>query len=791
MSKRNHLLLILVIVLVSLSWFKVAVAQNLNQLTPQQRAGLMQQASAARMANSESVPYRTPNIYENQRGQEDFYPNQIQTLPDLVHLDTTNAFLTTEDSVVSDNTTDGLQPFEKLRPFGAEFFDRQSSNDPPVDIAAAADYVLGPGDDVIIYLWGRVEKQYQLTVDREGKLFIPTVGEMPVWGLTLDQFREAARHQFGKAYSEFDLTCSLGKIRSIRIYVTGEVVNPGAYTVSSLTSLFNALSRAGGPNDRGSMRNIKLMRQGQCQAKVDLYQLLLKGDNSTDARLESGDVIFIPVADRQVAIRGEVKRSAIYELAADETAGDVLELAGGATAEAYLERVMLERVADLGAWEVIDVNLSQKTPVSPEVAVMDGDQLTVYSIYDARQNLVGVFGKVKHPGYYERDDSIRVSDVLHEAQLQSYGVYYERADLFRHHPDLRSEIIPLDLNRIVAGDQLADILLTDRDSIHIYSMDSVHWDQRVYIEGAVRKPGWYPLYDGMTAADLVFLAGSFRRDASLHQIELAGIDSQGKVSLAYLPSTTEQLSLVSLTENDHLFVRTLSRLSQERTVTIKGQVSFPGGYVLTGERETLYQVIQRAGGFAPNAFPKGLVLKRPSIEENLEQLRVTDLIKKSQTITIDSLEKIEHKQDFSYDLSAMNRIIIDIDRLLATAGAEGDVVMEPGDEVYVPSIPTGISVMGAVGANGTLGFVPGKKIKDYIRRAGNFTRQADKDETRLIRADGEVLSGSGVLGKRAQLGDIVVVPTRIQQRRDWGKIFTTALTTATGVLTSIYIVSKL
>ena len=750
--KRICLLGLLVIVLVSLNWFKVLMAQDLSRLTPQQKAIVEQQYPQMRSGSTTASEYRSLNVFDDGADESCCPPaarNEQQPPPNWL---SPPAPCITEDSGLCATVRGDLTPFEELRPFGLDFFSVQEGVDPPVDIASAADYVLGPGDNVLIYLWGRVEQQYNLTIDREGKVFIPTVGELTAWGLSLEKFRELAARRFGKVYSDFELTCSLGKIRSVRVYVTGEVVRPGAYTVSSLTSLFNALCIAGGPNERGSMRAINLMRGGLCRTTVDLYRLLLYGDNSTDVRLESGDVIFVPVAGRRVAIRGEVERSAIYELSGDETAADVLQLAGDATAEAYLERVMLERVADKGAWEVIDVNLVAGPSASKAPLLMkDGDRLTVYSIFEARQNMVGMFGWVKHPGYYERTDTTRVSNLLKQAQLQDYGVYFERADLFRFHRDWRSEIIPIDLARIAAGDPEADLLLQDRDSIHVYSMDSVHWEQRVFIEGAVRKPGAYPLYEGMTAADLIFLAGSYTRDASRDQIELAGIGEDGGVSLRYVPAREGSLRNTSLSEDDHLFVRRLPQWHQERTVSITGQVYYPGQYVLTSDHETLYEIIQRAGGFTPGSFPRGLVLKRPSIAQTLERLRVADLVDRSREVTADSLGMLECQQMFDFDLSNMNRIIIDVDRMIASQGHDGDVVLEPGDDIFVPSIPTGISVMGAVGANGTLGFVPGRKVKDYIRQAGNFTRQAYKNETRLIRAGGEVLSGGEVLGKRAEL----------------------------------------
>jgi protein involved in polysaccharide export with SLBB domain len=452
---------------------------------------------------------------------------------------------------------------------------------------------------------------------------------------------------------------------------------------------------------------------------------------------------------------------------------------------------MLERVSGRDQWEVLDLDLSPADSLGDhELVLRDGDRLTVYSIFKAKSNMVALYGWVKHPGYYERNDTTYVSHLLRQAQLPDYNVYYERADLFRRHPDWRTEVIPLDLKAILAGDSTADLKLADRDSIHVYSVEQVDNKRRVYIEGAVKKPGWYPLYDGMSVADLVFLAGSYNPSADRSEAELARIDDQGEVELVYVPLQDETARSVVLTEDDHVFIRRKPNFQEERTVDVEGHVRYPGEYVLRSSRETLYQILQRAGGFTEDAFPRGLVLRRPAIESGLKRLGVDNLLERSRELVADSLGNIETQQQFEYDLGSMSRIIINVDRILATHGREGDVVLKPGDEVYVPSIPTGISVMGAVGSNGTLGYVPKRKVKDYIRRAGGFTRQADEDETRLIRADGEVLSDD-VLDERALLGDIVVVPTHIEHKRDWGKTITTALSVATGVLTSVYIVSKL
>ncbi len=773
MLKKILFVIILMIVIVALNWFEELIAQDFDSLPAKQQLQLLNRYRMQSDVTGKESYYRSPEAIGGNQERD-----TAQAAPDEVKL-SESSFIENEDT--------------KLRPFGIEFFSRTTESTPPADVASMDNYVLGPGDNLIIFLWGRVEKEYNLTVDREGKLFIPTVGELTVWGLTLKQFKQRAEKRFGEVFSDFQLTCSLGKIRSIRIYITGEVNNPGAYTVSSLTSLFNALSLAGGPNERGSMRTIRLMRQGKAEAEIDLYRLLLEGDNSTDIRLESGDVIFVPVAGARVAVKGEVKRPAVYELKGGETARDLLHLAGNATAEAYLEHVSLERVSDHDQWEVLDLNLSSsRSDTTDEVVLQDGDHIMVNSIFNAKKNLVAMFGLVKHPGYFERTDSTRVSDVLSRSQLQPYDVYMDRADLFRRHTDRRAEVIPLDLKRVLAGDPEADILLADHDSIHIYSIDDVTPRRRVYIEGEVNKPGWYPFYDGMTVADLIFLAGSFKRSAERAQAELARIDEDGGISLTIVSLDRDSSDkALPLHEDDHLFIRKMSTWKDQRVVHIDGEVRFPGKYMLSNRSETLCELLNRAGGYTADAFPKGLVLERESIVYDLKRSNIQELLAKSQPLVVDSLGLLRQKQnEVDYDPNTMKRIIIDTDQIADLSDCNSDIVLKPNDRIFIPTAPTGIPVIGAVGANGTIGYREKQNAKYYIKRAGDFTRQADKKEVRIVRAGGEVVSG-GVLSKQVELGDMIVVPTRIEKDRNWGKSIGTWLSAATGVLTSVYIVSKL
>jgi len=786
--KKVILYLLLVIILVSLGWFREIIAQDLSHLKNkinQSEIELINKYQVGRSSNPESDYYKSQLEFDSvplaERSDQNDYDDSLYI----------NRAAPDSSCLRLAQHSRNPQPFEELLPFGLKLFRGMGEISPPDDIAASGDYILGPGDNIIVYLWGRVEKEYNLTVDREGKVIIPKVGELSVWGKTLEEFKAYARKKMSAVYSEFELNVSLGKIRSIRIYITGEINKPGTYTVSSLTSLFNALYLAGGPSENGSMRAIRLMREGQCVAEVDLYKFLLEGDNSLDFRLRSGDAIFVPVAGARVAIRGEIRRPAVYELKGSETALGLLELSGRPTAEAHLDRVMLERISGRNEWSVLDLNLNAAASGVDSLVLKDGDRLTVYSIFEAKKNMVAVFGQVKHPGYYERNDTTRVGDLIERGTLQDYDVYYKRANLFRRYADWRTEIVPVDLNRLLQGDSSQNIILQDRDSLYIYSIEDVDWDKRVSIEGEVKNPGVFKYYDRMSAYDLIFLAGSYTRSASLLKVELARIDSTGKTNLLYVDLDEESLRRTFLREGDRLYIRQIPEWSMHRTVTIEGEILYPGEYMLSGREETLYGLIERAGGFTRNAFPNGLILQRQSIGENLERLQIPKLLEKSSPVVEDSLGNLRREMVYDYELQAVNRVVIDMDKILTSRGEEGNIVLDRGDYIYVPSIPSGISVLGAVSSSGTIKYNDNNKVKYYIKRAGNYVSQSNKKGTQLIRASGEVLSGGGILNQRVEMGDIIVVPIKIKKERDWTKTFTIAMSATTSILTTVLLIYKL
>jgi polysaccharide export outer membrane protein len=770
--RKVLLFVIAVIVLVSLTWFKSSRAQDFGSLTRRNQTDLIKALGDNRVERGGHTQYQTPTLYDSTA-------EQAATKPIIT-------------SAPAAEKLAGLVPFESLRPFGQELFNTAQENTPPTDIATASDYVLGPGDNLVVHLWGRAENEYNLTVDRDGKVFIPKAGEIVAWGMTVDGFKAAVQRKLSAIYTDFQLTVSLGRIRSIRIYLTGEVNKPGAYTVSSLTSLFNALYLAQGPTPNGSMRDIRLMRSGKAVAHVDLYRFLLEGDNTTDVRLETGDAIFVPVAGPRVGIRGEIRRQAIYEIRSGETAMDLMALAGNATPEAHLDRVMLERIAGRDEWKVIDLNLNADKPATiTNQTLCDGDRISVFSVFDARKNVVGIFGKIKHAGYYQRDSITRVADLLARGQLQDYDVHFDRANLFRRHSDWRTEIISVNLRAVLAGDSTANLPLYDRDSLHVYSIQDVKWSKSVSVSGEVTHEGEYPLYDHMTADDLIFLAGSFTRAASMLTGELARMDSAGNAVLSQFDLSNTNHQSPVLQEGDQVFVRRIPEWQLHQTVVLEGEVEYPGEYMLADRDETLYELIQRAGGFTPSAFPVGTILQRSSIAAAIDKMQIGSVLDRANPLVKDTLGNVNRSRLFVYDSNSVTRIALQMEENIRSKGRTDNVALRPGDRIYIPQVPSGISVLGAVGSNGTIVFETKKSVNFYIGRAGNFSVEADKHNTRLIKANGMVFAGKSTLNRRVDLGDVIVVPTRIKSDQSWTRTLTTITSTTVGILGSILVISKL
>ncbi len=735
-----------------------------------------------------SIKYTSPSIYSLQ--DSGFYKTTEGSVPP-------KSLLNSAQTVDSTNL---IMPIEtdSLKKYGYDMFNGSpESYSPNLEATPPADYRLGPGDNILVNIWGRVDMELDLTVDRDGKVFIPKAGDIVASGLSMDQFQNRLKGALSAVYSDYSLSVTLGKIRQIRIFVYGEVNRPGGYTLSSLSTLFNALYLAGGPSARGSMRTIKHIRNNNILASVDLYQFLMKGDNKQDIRLESGDVVFVPIVGPLVKIAGQVNRPAIYEIMGGETVDDLIALGGGSTADALLKKISIERIGkdDNRLIQNIDLTISQ--PRSDSLTILhDGDYVTVPSICDLKKNTVSITGNVKHPGIYGLRDSMRVMDIIDEGKQIKNDSYLKRANLFRTMDDRSRRLLPINLEEVFNGVDSTNYYLMDNDSLVIYSQNEIRRKSIVSISGAVKNPGKYEYFENMKLSDLIFLSGNPLRQSYLLQAEIARINPGKPAHILYanleaVLNESDTTSDISLNEDDNVYIRTIPGWKLEEKVTVDGEVMFPGQYTISKEDEKLTDILARCGGFTANAFPQGLVFVRGSIQSDLDKRRVRSLLASTEPIVLDSLDQPIPQSKVEIDLTRVNRIVVDINEITKNPDSPENIKIQSGDYIYIPGAPSGIHVIGAVASNGTIAYRNGKKADYFVKSAGGFSINADKGQTRLIKANGIVFSGNKALQSKVESGDMIVVPEKITREKQWLKSTTALVTIISSIVTTALIVDRL
>ena len=553
-----------------------------------------------------------------------------------------------------------------LRQFGYSLFNHTPSTFAPItDVPVGPDYVVGVGDELTIVLWGGVQETHQFAVDRNGMATLPRLGPMRISGLTMRQLEVFLQKRFAEFYSNFQLAVTLGKMRSIRIYVMGEVQLPGAYTVSALSTMLNALLASGGPTKNGSLRQIRLVRRGKTVHAFDLYAFLLHGDKSQDQNLQAGDTLFVPIIGAVAAVAGNVKRPAIYEIEPGTELRHLLDLAGGISPSAYLQRVHVERFVANERKVVADLNLSQdqkKTSKFWRTTMRDGDLVRIQAVDMGFNNAVELSGHVKRPGRYELKSGMRLHDLLASYEELLPEPYLPYAEIVRRmEASLKPVIIPFNLGALLAGDPAHNQVLQPRDLVRVFPKADFVDPPQVRISGLVHRPGIYPLTEGTRVRDLVMRAGNVRNFAYLEQAELtrrqqdtAGgqsvrreinlrramandpthnlllqnfdhllVRQQPDIELKVdinLPSTTNSAEFHPLIPDDEQGMAALQRAGAvvQHQVVIRGEVRFPGTYpILKGER--LSSVLRRAGGYTEQAYLLGAVFTRVSVKEQQEK----------------------------------------------------------------------------------------------------------------------------------------------------------------------------
>ncbi|MFA6456849.1 MAG: SLBB domain-containing protein [Bacteroidota bacterium] len=526
-------------------------------------------------------------------------------------------------------TTSPAPKLDGLPYFGYDIFTTTpASFEPNASGPVDADYQIGPEDVLRVSIWGQVEQQTEAEVDKEGRIFIPTAGPIVVSGLTLQQASKVLTKQLSRSFQGLNanpptvwLDVTLAKIRPKRVFIMGEVKNPGGYTVNSYANVFNTLFAVGGPTTNGSLREIRLIRGNKIIAKVDLYSYLTGADKNNDVRVQSNDIIFVPVRKNTISIKGEVRKPGIYELLPNENIQKLLEYAGGAIATAYLERIQLARIISFKDRkknqfdrQLIDVNFRDIVAKNKEYDLEDGDEITLFSILDMVKNYATISGAVYRPGTYQLQPKMRLMDLIILADsLQPYS-YLQRADILRTRPDKTLQSIQVDLSKALRGDVQNNILIDSLDQVKIYSKYDVEitGERTVSISGHVKNPGTFPYSDSLTLFDVIFQAGGlqdslFRATTYLYRGELQRLsdDNVTKISMPFdLKAILDSVPTanIPLLPMDEIFIHDIdvSRIRNE-FIEIRGSVKKPGRYLLT-KNMTLIDALMLAEGYTEDAW---------------------------------------------------------------------------------------------------------------------------------------------------------------------------------------------
>ncbi len=633
-----------------------------------------------------------------------------------------------------------------VQAFGYDVFSRTPTLSETLG-AVDPDYPVSPGDEIRVTAWGQVELSHLLTVDREGGIQVPRVGRLQIAGTPLRDLEGRILRFLATSYSTIaadsanrstSVDVTLGKLRTIQVYVLGEVRHPGACVVQGASTVLNALAIAGGPLPTGSLRQVRLLRHDQLQARIDFYGFLLQGDTRQEVRLQQGDVIVVPPIGKTVTLQGRVHRPARYELNEGEGLRDLLDLAGGLDADAYARRVQVERIVANEERQIVDVDHSTLVAQDGRFDMQDGDRVMVFGIPDRFANAVSIQGVVRRPGTYELKPGMRVSDLVEHSEGLLEEAYQGRLRLVRTHADKRRQLVSLHLGRALAGDPEHNLELEPLDEVTIYSIHTFRDPKWVHIEGLVRSPGRYELLAGMTLQDLIASAGGLQEEAYRLGAEIARSDTtadgeQAAVVVLMVPvSDSYEVTAydptgapVLLQDGDHVFVRRNPESEPQRYVLIEGQVRLPGRYALLSEQERLSDLVARAGGLRPEAYSDGVLFVRAGV----------------------------------------GHVSVDLSQALITQGGDDDLVLRAGDEISVPQRSATVAVVGAVQRPMAVVYQHGAGPDYYLERAGGLRQGADGSRIYLEMPNGEIRLSKRILWlwrrwPKVLPGSRIVVPAR-------------------------------
>ena len=681
-------------------------------------------------------------------------------------------------------------PVGNIKVFGRDIFNNSNLTfEPSLNIATPVDYRLGPGDQLVIEVWGASQANITQKVTPDGYITIPDVGPIQVNGLTVQAASNKIRAKLSKIYSGMgttnvdlstDVKVSLGQIRTIQVNIMGEVAQPGTYALSSFSTVFHALYKAGGISQLGSLRNIKVVRGGRTVATVDVYDYILHGRSHSDIRLQEGDVILASPYDALVLVKGKIKRPMYYEMKRTESIRTLIDYAGGFTNDAYTSAVTVERndEKERTICSVDDMNYGV-------FKVKDGDVVSVGAILDRYNNRIEIKGAVYRPGFYELGKEIStVRDLITKADGLLEDAFTNRAVLHRENLDKTLEIISVNVKGVLDGTE-PDITLQRNDVLFIPSKYDLEAKGTVEISGEVYSPGIFPYAENTKLEDLIIMAGGLTESASKVRVDIArrlndpnSTKKQKEISKMFSFAVKDGFVVEGdpgfiLEPYDQVFVRRSPGYTPKVNVSITGEVEFEGSYALNERNERLSDLIARAGGLTGFAYLKGARLERQLKEE--EYLQAKELL----TMVASNNQISGNDSIIIPAVSRTYTVAIDLEKIMSNPHSSLDPVLQDGDAVIIPQLMTTVQVTGSVRKPNAVVYNPDMKLKDYISEAGGYAERARKSGTFILYPNGHIKElGRNASAKEIVGGAKIIVP---QKGRSQWNLGTTLSTISTSV----------
>ena len=677
----------------------------------------------------------------------------------------------------AENLTDSIDSVKdkegKKQIFGRNIFNNKNLTfAPSQNLATPANYKLGPGDEVIIDIWGANENTIRQIISPDGYINVESLGLVFLNGKTIKEADNYLRKELNKIYSGIteenptsEIKVTLGQIRTIQINVMGEVELPGTYALSSLSTIFHALYKAGGVNELGSLRNIQVVRNGKTIANVDVYDFIMHGKTKVDINLQEGDVIIVSPYEALVKIEGNVKRPMKYEMKNDETVATLLKYAGNFTSDAYTRSMKLIRQngKEYQIFTVDDIDYSV-------FKLKDGDVLTAEVILDRFENKLEIKGAVYRPGIYQFGGNLNTVKLLIEkADGVMADAFLGRAVLHRQREDLTREIIQVDIKAILNGTK-PDIALQRNDVLYIPSIHDLQDMGNVEVFGEVARPGKYIFADNMTLEDLIIQAGGLLESASTVKVDVSRRIKNNKST--EISSTIGEMYSFALKDGfvidgeagftlkpyDQVYVRRSPGYQPQVNVTVEGEILYNGTYSLTNKSERLTDLVKKAGGATPYAYVKGSKLMRKANEEEMK--RMADVLKIMQR------EMGGNSDSLKLELDSIYSVGIDLEMALAKPGSDADIVLREGDQLIIPELTNTVKINGAVMMPNTVSYNSKMTIKDYISQAGGFANGARKSKAFIIYMNGQVAEVRGKGRHQVEPGCEIIVPIKDKTKAD-------------------------